>query len=109
MEAPTGTMAATSSKERSRSERKRSAVEPARRRRRDVPAEARRDRATMTELGADEPGEIRITSVVGAKSTSSTDVRDLTKLFRADGARLWIDLASPSRDEVRIVADALGL
>ena len=38
-----------------------------------------------------------------------TDVRDIARLLRPPDARLWIDLVSPSEDEIRIVADALGL
>jgi magnesium transporter len=102
-------MAATSSKARSRSDRKRPSDGPHRRRRRSVLAETTEDPPSGKELGADQPGEVRILSVVDGKTTTSTDVRDLAKLFRNDEARLWIDLAAPSGDEVEIVADALGL
>ena len=96
-------MAATGSSRRSRSDRKRTP------RRRDVAAQTSQDVAATKELGADEPGEVRIVCCAAGKTSESTDVRDIAKLLRREGARLWIDLASPSSDEVRIVADALGL
>jgi len=96
-------MATTSSSPQRRSERKRPP------RRRDVAAETTNDAAAKKELGADQPGDVRIVACTAGKTTESSDVRDIPKLLRHDGARLWIDLASPSRDEVRIVADGLGL
>ncbi|HET9614682.1 MAG TPA: magnesium transporter CorA family protein [Candidatus Limnocylindrales bacterium] len=63
----------------------------------------------QADLGADKPGDVRIVSCRGDATAESKDVRDIAKLLGADGARLWIDLRSPSADEVRIVADALGL
>ena len=72
------------------------------------PDEAPR-RATADDLGADQPGSVRIVACHDATVTKSTDVRDIARLLTVDGNRLWIDLAAPSPDEVRIVADALGL
>src|SRR3954454_9700987 len=96
-------MAATSSSRRSRSDRKRTP------RRRDVAAETTQDAADRKELGADQPGDVRIVSCSAGGTAESTDVRDIPKLLRRDGSRLWIDLASPSGDEGRIGADGLGL
>ncbi len=96
-------MAATGSKGRSRSERKRAP------RRRDVAAQTTADAVETKELGADRPGDVRIVCCQGGKSTTSTDVADLAKLLRGEGSKVWVDLASPSPDEIRIVADALGL
>ena len=95
-------MAATSSSRRSRSDRKRTT------RRRDVAAEATDDASSREELGA-EPGDVRIVCCSAGGTTETTDVREIPKLLRKEGSRLWIDLASPSPDEVRIVADGLGL
>jgi magnesium transporter len=66
-------------------------------------------RATADDLGAAEPGSVRIVACHDGTTTKSTDVRDITRLLGIDDNRLWIDLAAPSPDEVRIVADALGL
>jgi magnesium transporter len=96
-------MTATGSSQRSRSERKRTP------RRRDVGAQTAHDAAPTKELGADRPGDARIVSCQAGKTTQSSDVRDIPKLLAREGSRLWIDLSSPSADEIRIVADALGL
>jgi len=61
------------------------------------------------ELGAGSPGAVRIVACHGGRSSEATDVRDIARLLRPPDARLWIDLVSPSEDEIRIVADALGL
>ena len=102
-------MAATSSKARSRSDRKRSSGAARGRRRRDDAPEPTGEAGASKDLGADRPGEVQIVSVLNGNVTSSTDVRDLAKLLRNQAALVWIDLASPSDDEVGIVADALGL
>jgi magnesium transporter len=60
-------------------------------------------------MGADEPGAVRIVSCANGKTIKSSDVVDIAKLMADPLARLWIDLASPSQDEIQIVADALGL
>jgi magnesium transporter len=97
-------MAATGSSRRSRSDRK------GRPRRRDVAGPKGDDVAERKDdLGADGAGDVRILSCVGGKTSESSDVRDIAKLMGREGSRLWIDLAAPSADEVRIVADALGL
>ncbi len=101
-------MATTSSKARSHSDRERPASRPVGRRRHAAREPAGKG-SPAAELGADQPGEVRIVRVAGGKATTTTEIGDLAKLYRSDGARVWIDLASPSRDEVRIVADALGL
>jgi magnesium transporter len=66
-------------------------------------------RPTADDLGADGPGGVRIVACGAGASSKSTDLRDIAKLLEEPHNRLWIDLASPSEDEVRIVADALGL
>src|SRR2546422_8192056 len=98
-------MATTSSSSRSRSDRRgrakaRTAAEE---------GNGTAPRQTADDLGADDPGEVRIIACHGGTSTQSTDVRDIARLLRPTDARIWIDLAQPSSDEVRIAADALGL
>jgi len=61
------------------------------------------------DLGAGQPGEVRIVSCSGGKVTRASDVKAISDLMKDPEARLWIDLAMPSADEVKIVADALGL
>jgi magnesium transporter len=109
-------MASTGSKARSRSEPSRSRASasgspgrPRTRRRRDTASETSSETAKRKDVGAESPGDVRIVCCRGEKATESKDVRDIAKLLRGEGARLWIDLASPSADEIKIVADALGL
>ena len=64
---------------------------------------------TIAGVGATEPGEVRIVSCHGGGTTKSSKVEDIAGLLKDPDRRLWIDLAMPSNDEIRIVADALGL
>ena len=64
---------------------------------------------SRSDVGAVESGAARIVACRGDTASESTDVAEIAKLFAPEDARIWIDLASPSADEVRIVADALGL
>jgi magnesium transporter len=66
-------------------------------------------RPTSDELAAQEPGGVRILACDDGKVAKSGDVAEIADLLKPEGAKLWIDLASPSEDEIRIVADALGL
>jgi len=66
-------------------------------------------RETADELGAGQPGGVRIVACHDGTAKTSADVRDIARLLKPADARLWIDLAAPSEDEIRIVADALGL
>ncbi len=66
-------------------------------------------RVAKTELGAKEPGAVRIIACHGDSTTESTDLGDLTKLLRAPDHRVWVDLASPDEDQVKAATDALGL
>ncbi len=61
------------------------------------------------DMGAGEPGSVRIVSCQDGAASHSTDVADIAGLVADPENRLWIDLASPSQDEIKIVADALGL
>jgi magnesium transporter len=64
---------------------------------------------TISGVGATEPGEVRILSCHGGGTTKSSKVEDIAGLLKDPDRRLWIDLSMPSNDEIRIVADALGL
>jgi len=66
-------------------------------------------RQTANDLGAQDPGGVRILSCRNGHVETSGDVAEIADLLKPEDARLWIDLAAPSADEVRIVADALGL
>jgi magnesium transporter len=55
------------------------------------------------------PGEVRILACDDGTTTKSGEVTDIGRLLKPADAKLWIDLTSPSSDEIRIVADALGL
>jgi hypothetical protein len=70
---------------------------------------AQNRRSTSDEPAAGEPGGVSILACHDGKATKSSDVSEIADLLKPDGAKLWIDLASPSDDEIRIVADALGL
>jgi magnesium transporter len=61
------------------------------------------------DLVASAPGAVRIVACHAATPTKSSDVGDIARLLRPADSRLWIDLTSPSNDEIMIVADALGL
>src|SRR3954463_1426715 len=102
-EARADAMATTSSSRRSRSDR---AGHGKRRTAADAP-KAAASRQTADDLGADQPGEVHIVACHGGRSTTSADVREIEKLLRPTDSRIWIDLAQPSKDEIRIVADAL--
>jgi magnesium transporter len=67
-------------------------------------------RPTGTDLGAKEPGAVRIVACRdGAGATDTTDLADLPALLAEPGHRVWIDLASPDEAQVKTAADALGL
>jgi magnesium transporter len=120
-------MATTSSRRRSPSERARSERPPSRpgdtAPADDAPADAapadaapaapasEPERAqTADEISANRPGAVNVIAYGSDGNTSkSTDVRDIARLMQTADTRLWIDLAQPSHDEIRIVADALGL
>jgi magnesium transporter len=62
-----------------------------------------------SEVGATGAEGVRIVACRGGTVTESNDVSDIGRLMAPEDARVWIDLAAPSDDEVKIVADALGL
>jgi len=66
-------------------------------------------RIPPTELGARKPGSVRIVSCHDDKANESTDLAELPKLLAAADHRVWVDLASPDEDQVRVAAEALGL
>jgi magnesium transporter len=68
-----------------------------------------RTKATANDLGAQQPGAVRIVSCRNGSASVATDVTDIAALMADPENRVWIDLASPDHDEIRIVADALGL
>jgi magnesium transporter len=109
-------MAETSSRRRSRSDRDRRDPRPAGSAARlgaphgqEPSQRPTTGQAKAEGLGASSPGEVRIVACRGAETTKTDTVQDIAKLLGAPEARLWIDLAMPSADEIRIVADALGL
>ncbi|HUP55028.1 MAG TPA: magnesium transporter CorA family protein [Methylomirabilota bacterium] len=75
------------------------------------PSDASRDdgHPTSTDLGAAQPGSVRIVSCHGDGSTESTDLADLPGLLAAPDHRLWIDLSEPDADQIETAAKALGL
>ncbi|HEY7133025.1 MAG TPA: magnesium transporter CorA family protein [Candidatus Limnocylindrales bacterium] len=63
-----------------------------------------------SDLGSTSPGAVTILACRrDGQATKSTDVTEIEGLIADAGTRLWIDLSSPNDDEVKIVADALGL
>ncbi len=66
-------------------------------------------KGTADDLGARQPGAAHIVACRNGSATESSTVTDIAGLIADPDQRLWIDLASPSLDEIRIVADALGL
>ena len=54
-------------------------------------------------------GKVAIVAIRRGKASESTSLDNLPRLLRDEEAILWIDLASPSPDDVGVVAKALGL
>ena len=66
-------------------------------------------RVPPTELGARKPGSVRIVACHGEASAESDDLADLPALLLSPDHRVWVDLASPDEEQVRVAAEALGL
>ena len=66
-------------------------------------------RIRPTELGARQPGAVRIVACHGDSSAESSDIADLDDLLVSPDHRVWVDLASPDDAQVMAAAEALGL
>jgi magnesium transporter len=66
-------------------------------------------RVQPTELGARKAGAVRIVACHGDGVSESSDLADLPTLLASPDHRIWVDLASPDEEQVRLAAAALGL
>jgi magnesium transporter len=64
---------------------------------------------TPTSIGARKPGAVRIIACRAGKAIESTDLAGVKRLLAEPDTNVWIDLAEPTSDQVKVAADALGL
>jgi magnesium transporter len=64
---------------------------------------------TPTSIGARKSGTVRIVACRAGKAIESTDLADVKRLLAEPDTNVWIDLAEPDTDQVKVAADALGL
>jgi magnesium transporter len=64
---------------------------------------------TATSIGARKAGAVRIVACRAGKAIESTDLADVKRLLAEPDTNVWIDLAEPDPDQVKVAADALGL
>jgi magnesium transporter len=85
--------------------------EPAHRRREPGPGDAAASDTlrTATSIGARKAGAVRIVACRAGKAIESTDLADVKRLLAEPDTNIWIDLAEPDPDQVKVAADALGL
>jgi magnesium transporter len=67
------------------------------------------DAANGTPLGAHASGAIRIVACRAGSSRTTSNVEDLAPLVAEEGHSIWVDMLDPTDEQVKVVADALGL